>query len=104
MARLPNHGIYDGLVDSGGITFMAAELWQDVQDAFQRAKDHNTLLRKARKMQEAGGGHPRSPPPRLHRSLGGSDDALRGRLPEAMRKIGAEYDVPGAAKAGRPAL
>lgn len=103
MSRLLNHDVYDSLVNSGKITFIAAGLQQDIQDVFQHVKDHNTLLRKVRKMQEAGGEHPRAL--HLYRSLGDSDDALRRSLPRAMRKIEAEYAIPGVAKAGasRPA-
>ena len=103
MSRLLNHDIYDSLVSSGKITFIAAGLQQDIQDVFQHVKDHNALLRKVRKMQETGGEHPRAL--HLYRSLGDSDDALRRSLPKAMRKIEAEYAMPGAAKAGasRPA-
>lgn len=99
MSRLLNHDIYDSLVNSGKITFIAAGLQQDIQDVFQRVKDHNALLRKVRKMQEAGGGQPHAH--HLYRSLGITDDALLGRLPETMRMIEAEYAMPGAAKQGR---
>lgn len=99
MSRLLNHDIYDSLVNSGKITFIAAGLQQDIQDVFQRIKDHNALLRKVRKMQEAGGGQPCAH--HLYRNLGITDDALLGRLPETMRMIEAEYAMPGAAKPGR---
>lgn len=99
MSRLLNHDIYDGLVNSGKITFIAAELQQDIQNVFQRIKDHNTLLRKVRKIQEAGGSHPYAI--HLYHSLGGSDDALRDSVPETMRKIEAEYVMPRTAKARR---
>ena len=103
MSRLLNHDMYDSLVNSGKITFIAAGIQQDIQDVFQRIKDHNALLRKVRKMQEAGGGQPHAHPHahHLYRSLGITDDALLGRLPETMRMIEAEYAMPGAAKPGR---
>ena len=99
MSRLLNHDIYDSLVNSGKITFIAAGIQQDIQDVFQRVKDHNALLRKLRKMQEAGGGQPHAH--HLYRSLWVTDDVLLDILPEAMRKIEAEYAIPGAARLGR---
>ncbi len=52
MNRALNHDFYDSLVFSGKINFLPPEIQQEIQDGFQRIKDHNFYIRKIRDIED----------------------------------------------------
>lgn len=91
MSRLFNHDIYDSLVNSGKITFVDAKLQQSIQDIFQHIKDHNSALKKIRKMEELGLDHIRAH--HLYQKLGNSELLLLKIVPITMRILEKQYDI-----------
>ena len=52
MNRGLNHDFYDSLIFSGNINFLRPEIQQQIQDIFQRIKDHNRHIRKIRDIED----------------------------------------------------
>lgn len=97
-SRLFNHDIYDGLVNSGKITFLGIELQQYIQDIFHEIKDHSMAPPKIRKMEESGADF--SLARRLYQALEDSERELLDKIPVAMSKLEKRHSMPARVGAG----
>lgn len=51
--KMFNHDFYDSLIFSGKINFLPTKLQQQIQDAFQKIKDHNLYIQKIRDLEDS---------------------------------------------------
>lgn len=99
MNRLLNHGFYDSLISSGKITFIRPRLQQPIQDIFQKIKQRNEILYKVRDLQDSGSqitsayAH--------YESLAEYEEQLITTIPNIMRELEREYNIPSTAKLRR---
>ena len=95
MNRALNHDFYDSLIFSGKINFLPTTIQQPAQDTFQKIKDHNSLIRKIRDMEDDANMDEdiSKKTDRYYEMLSKVEEELLDNIPTVKEKLEEEFNI-----------